>query len=205
MTSGENVESRLGWVGTIVALAVGALLAVVAARVATGVLSDTGTFRARAVIAVAPDERFQPGPDDRGPRWDKRMARFVEKGAPAQAAAAILSDSGFASAVTSPVTGATVSAKATPASITLTVTAGSAADAERAAQALLDKGMPVAEQKIGPVRLTVGQPPAGTATPTGLPTETVVATAAPIGYLLGVLLVLVARSTALHLRRRRPA
>jgi hypothetical protein len=90
-----------------------------------------------------------------------------------------------------------------PGSVTVSATAGSAAEAERAAQVVLDRGIPVAEPLIGPVRLVTRESPAGSAVPTGVPAEMVVAATAPAGFLLGVLLVLAARSTALNVRGRR--
>jgi hypothetical protein len=196
-------EQRLGWVGTVVTFAVGIALAVVATRMATAALSDTQTFRAQARVAVVADDRVDLGPDVTAYQRDRRLAAFVQNGTPARVAAAILTDGGFAASATAPVAGsATVSAAVVPGSITVTVKAESAKHAERAVQALLDKGIPVAERLIGPVRLIRDDSPAGNAVSTGLPVEMVIAATAPTGYLLGMLLALAIRSAALHLRGR---
>jgi hypothetical protein len=183
----------VGPVAAVAAVVVGVLLAVLAVRVATAVLP--GAFRAQARVAVVADDRFVPDADDAGPKWDERMKEFAEGADPARIAAELLAAGGAGPA--------TVSATAVPGSVTVTSTAGSAAEAERAAQAVLDRGIPVAEPLIGPVRLVTREPPAGSAVATGVPAELVLAAAAPAGFLLGVLLVLAARSTALHVRARR--
>lgn len=185
--------ARLGPVGAVAAVVVGVLLAVLAVRVATAALP--ASFRAQAKVALVADDRFVPDPDDAGPGWDERMKEFAEGADTARIAAALL-----AAGDTDP---ATVSATAVPGAVTVTVTAGSAAEAERAAQAVLDRGIPVAEPLIGPVRLVPRESPAGSAVATGVPAEMVLAATAPAGFLLGVLLVLATRSTALHVRSRR--
>jgi len=188
---------RLGPLGAVAAVAVGVLLAVLAFRVATAALPQS--FRAQAVLAVVVDGRFVPDPEDAGPDWDERMAEYAGAAEPARTAASLLAETGLPAGSAD---SATAAATASPGSVTVTVTAGSAAEAERAAQEVLDRGIPITEPLIGPVRLVLRESPAGSAVPTGLPAEMVLAATAPAGFLLGVLLVLVVRSAALHLRSR---
>src|SRR5882672_8514062 len=74
---------RLGWVGFAAAVAVGVLVGVLAARVATTALSSD-SFRAQARLAVVADNRLVPGADEAGPGWDEQMAEFAGSEQPAR-------------------------------------------------------------------------------------------------------------------------
>jgi hypothetical protein len=183
-------------VGAVAALAVGVLVAVLASRVATAALP--GAFRAQAAVALVADDRVVPAADHAGPGWDERMANYARSEASARTASELLVDPVLVAEV-----GGSAAVSAAPGLVTITVTAASAAEAERIAQTMLDRRMLAAEPLIGQVRLVPRDPPAGSAVPTGLPAGMLLAASAPVGFLLGVLLVLGIRSAAMHLRGRR--
>jgi hypothetical protein len=174
----------LGPLGSVVVLAVGLLLAAAAVMIANRAVAGSGNFRAEARLAIAmPEAGGKAG-----------LAKLIASGSPTKAATTVLADPQLASRATAGATGSpTISVTATPGVISVTVTANSAATAERVAQAMVDADIPVVAPTIEPLRLVEIGSPAGTAVPAGLPVGVVAAVAAPAGFMLGLLIALVAR------------
>lgn len=183
VTSGAGPP--LGLVGSLVIAAVGLLVSVVAVVITTGTLARSASYRAQAQVAIV-------GPETGGN--SRRLTALTASGAPAKAASAVLLDRDVGWRAVAGITGSpAISAVAAQETITVSVTASSAADAERVAQSVVDIGLPAAAAVIAPLRLVETDSPAGTAVTAGLSAGVVTAVTAPAGFMLGALLALVIR------------